>query len=189
MARRTVELADKYSLAHHRIIGRFLSGWSQAAAANAPAGLTQMESAFAHVSAVAALRLYFTALLAEVLARAGRAEAALALLDQALAAVKEPGVGFYLSEVHRLRGECLMMLAVNNRDAALRSFDTALEVASRHGATLLQLRAATSRAQLWMSAGRPESGLALLREIYASFTEGLDAADLVAARALLDRHQ
>jgi class 3 adenylate cyclase/predicted ATPase len=189
MARRTVELADKYSLAHHRVIGRFLSGWSQAAAANTPAGLTQMESAFAHVSAVAALRLYFTAVLAEVLARAGRAEAALALLDQALAAVKEPGVGFYLSEVHRLRGECLMMLAAGNRDAALRSYDTALEVASQHGATLLQLRAATSRARLWMSAGQPESGLALLREIYASFTENFDAADLVAARALLDRHQ
>jgi predicted ATPase len=146
-----------------------------------------MESVFALASATAALRIYFTAVLAEVSVRAGRVAEVLALLDQALEAVKEPGVGFFLPEIHRLRGECLMLLDARNRDQALRSFGTALEIASRQGAHLLELRAAASRARLWTSVGKPENGISPLREIYARFTEGFDAPDLVAARALLNQ--
>jgi class 3 adenylate cyclase len=187
MARRAIELGDKYSLAQPRVVGLFLSGWVQAAAPDSAAGLALMESEFGYVSATGALRFYFTAMMADVSLRAGRAEEVLALLDQTLDTVKEPGVGLYLPEVHRLRGECLMLLDAGNHDPAQRALDMALEIAHRQGAYLLQLRAAASRARLSASAGRPGTGIAQLREIYARFTEGFDAPDLVEARALLDR--
>ena len=46
----------------------------------------------------------------------GRSAEGLALLDRAIAAIDEPGVGFYLPEIYRLRGECLLALGRGNMD-------------------------------------------------------------------------
>jgi hypothetical protein len=48
------------------------------------------------------------------------------------------------------------------------------------------LRAGTSLARLWRDQGKIADAQALLAPIYDWFTEGFDAADLVAAKALLD---
>jgi predicted ATPase len=47
-------------------------------------------------------------------------------------------------------------------------------------------RAATSLARLLRDQGRSADATALLQPIYERFTEGLDTADLKAAKALLD---
>jgi predicted ATPase len=63
----------------------------------------------------------------------------------------------------------------------------AIAVARRQNAKSWELRGATSLARLRQQQGRPQDAVALLAPIYAWFTEGLDTADLQAAKALLDK--
>jgi predicted ATPase len=54
------------------------------------------------------------------------------------------------------------------------------------GARLQELRAATSFARRLARRGRGAEGRELLAPLYAAFTEGFGARDLVEAKALLD---
>jgi tetratricopeptide (TPR) repeat protein len=72
----------------------------------------------------------------------------LALLDRAIAAIDEPGVGFYLPEIYRLRGECLLALGRGNMDAARQAFATARDIAMRQGAVIFERRAEASLGEI-----------------------------------------
>ena len=73
---------------------------------------------------------------------------ALAHLDRAIAAIDEPGVGLYLPEIYRLRGECLLALDRANKDAARRAFAIARDIARWQGAIIFERRAEASLAEL-----------------------------------------
>jgi hypothetical protein len=75
-------------------------------------------------------------------------EFALGLLDRAIAAIDEPGVGFYVPEIYRLRGECLLALSRANRDHAQQAFAAARDIATRQGAVIFERRAKASLARL-----------------------------------------
>ncbi len=60
-----------------------------------------------------------------------------------------------------------------------------LDLSRRQAARAWELRAATDLAAQWAAKGRAEDGRALLRPVFEWFSEGLDTADLVAARRLL----
>jgi adenylate cyclase len=62
----------------------------------------------------------------------------------------------------------------------------ALDRSAELGARMTQLRAATRLARLRLEAGDAAAAAALLSPVYASFTEGLDTADLREARGLLE---
>ena len=62
----------------------------------------------------------------------------------------------------------------------------AIEVAVQQEAKLFELRAATSLARLWADQGERRRALDLLAPVHGWFTQGLDAADVAAARRLLD---
>src|SRR3990172_9391357 len=62
----------------------------------------------------------------------------------------------------------------------------AVALAHEMGAKLQELRAATSLARQLVGRGRTAEGRELLAPLYASFTEGFGARDLVDAKALLD---
>ena len=51
---------------------------------------------------------------------------------------------------------------------------------------MLELRAGTSLARLWLGQNRPGDARDLLAPIYGWFTEGFDTADLKDTKALLD---
>src|SRR5262249_12279234 len=70
-------------------------------------------------------------------------------------------------------------------DKAEACFRRALEVARRQGAKSFELRAAVSLARLLRDRSRPAEGRHALAEVFGSFTEGWDTADLRDARALL----
>ena len=91
---------------------------------------------------VGTLPQYYLGLAAEVLLAAGRAADGLVHLDRAIAGIDEPGVGFYLPEIYRLRGECLLALDRANRDEAKQTFAAARDVANRQGAVIFERRAA-----------------------------------------------
>jgi predicted ATPase len=116
----------------------------------------------------------------------GKPEAALASVAAGLKAVEKMGGGAPLeAELYRLRGEALLAGAGTVSEAET-AIEKAIAVARRQNAKSWELRAATSLARLRRQQGRPQEAVALLAPILAWFTEGLDTADLQAARIMLD---
>ena len=84
----------------------------------------------------------------------------------------------------RLRGE--LQTKQGRREAAEADFRTALRLAHSMSAKSLELRAAMSLTRLLRDTGRRDEAHSMLAEIYNSFTEGFDTADLTNAKALLE---
>ena len=83
-----------------------------------------------------------------MLLAAGRPADGLAHLDRAIAAIDEPGVGFYLPEIYRLRGVCLLALGRGNKDEARSALATARDIAQRQGAIIFERRAEMALSQV-----------------------------------------
>ncbi len=133
----------------------------------------------------ARLRLpYYLSLLAQVYGKAGRAEEGLACIDEALAEARTHNERWWDAELHRLRGEFLLMHGADASDveaALLR----AIEIAQSQQARSLELRATMSLARLWIAQNRSADARHRLRDVYTWFTEGFETPDLQAARLLL----
>jgi len=133
----------------------------------------------------ARLRLpYYLSLLAQVCGKAGRAKEGLASIDEALAEARTHNERWWDAELHRLRGELLLMHGADASDveaALLR----AIAIARSQQARSLELRATMSLARLWITQNRSDDARRQLSDLYAWFTEGFDTPDLQAARLLL----
>jgi ATP/maltotriose-dependent transcriptional regulator MalT len=98
---------------------------------------------------------------------------------------KEPGVGFYLSEVHRLRAECLLRLDPANFNEALVEFETAIATAKQQEARTFWLRAAIGLASAWAARGSPAKATAQLQEAVSAFSGDDEPAELAIAQEIL----
>jgi predicted ATPase len=131
------------------------------------------------------LRLpYYLSLLAHVYGKAGRAEEGLASIDEALSEARTHNERWWNAELHRLRGEFLLMHGADASDveaAILR----AIEIAQSQQARSLELRATMSLARWWIAQHRSDDARRRLRDVYSWFTEGFDTPDLQAAQLLL----
>ena len=87
-------------------------------------------------------------------------------------------------ELWRLRGE-LQAAHGEPPDAVESSFERALETARAQGALAFELRAAIALARRLAAQGRTAAARTTLAPRYQAFAEGLDTADLRAARSLL----
>ena len=148
-------------------------------------GLQTMETESARISPTAPLPQQYAGLLASVRLESGQAAQALETLDTLLSTVTEAGLGFYLPEIHRLRGECLMRLDAGHSGEAMREFEAAVASAKQQQAHVFQLRAAISLARAWDAMGTPEKGPALLHEALGVFGTDDDAPELATARQIL----
>ncbi len=133
----------------------------------------------------ARLRLpYYLSLLAHTYEKAGRAEDGLACIDEALAEARTHNERWWDAELHRMRGELLLMHGADASDVEAAHL-RALEIARAQQAMSLELRATMSLARLWIAQNRPADARDRLGNMYAWFTEGFDTPDLRAARLLL----
>ena len=188
-AQRLIALAERYNLPPVRAHALFISGWVRAFAGDLGAGMTVMEAEFPRASTIGPLFRYYAALLAEGREQSGRVPDALGVLRGALETITEPGVGFYISELYRLQGVCLLRAGRSNADEAMRSLRMAVDIAKQQRATLLELRAAVSLARAAIASGRAAEEIKALRELCATLPAAFDAASLGEARALLSsRH-
>jgi predicted ATPase len=127
---------------------------------------------------------YSLVLLAEAHCEGGQTAVALGLVDEALARVERTDERLFEAELHRLKGEFMLLNpGADQPEACLRR---AIEVARAQDAKLWELRAAMSLAWLWADQGRRTEAHDLLAPIYGWFTEGFDTADLKSAKAMLD---
>ncbi len=124
------------------------------------------------------------AYLVEACLRAGALDEGLQAVKDGLGAVPEERI--HVPELQRLRGA---LLAARGAGAAEveSCYREALALARDQGAKTLELRAATSLAELLRSQGRGREGLKLLSPLYAHISEGFDTRDLREARALLEK--
>lgn len=180
----------RYQIAYLGACAFVLKGAALIAKGQPGPGIDTINTAFtAFRSQQAGLGLpWAMSLAAEGCLRAGLTEKALEILAQALAKLHSNGEHQWEAELHRLKGACLAALPNGDGEQAEASVRRALDIARNQGARSLELRAATTLAQI--TARRGDKGVHLLLEgIYSSFTEGLDTADLRAAKQLLDERR
>ena len=128
----------------------------------------------------------FLAELAAGLGGAGQIAEGLVVVDKALARAEQTKGGWYLAELLRTKGELLLLeRAPTALETAEQCFHQALDAARRQGALSWELRAAMSLARLWRGHQRASQARKLLGPVYRRFTEGVETADLIAAKALL----
>jgi len=131
-------------------------------------------------------RPHYLMMLATLHRKAGKATQALPLVDQAIAIAQASSESWCDAELHRERGELLLLLNGEQADSrADAEFKLALEIAVAQGARLPELRARIARARWHAIRGRPQLARNALAPLQAWSHECLETPDLLDARMLL----
>jgi predicted ATPase len=168
--------------------GTSMRGWALALQGQGAEGVAQVRqglAAWRANGAVIAVPFWYT-VLADVCDHLGHPEDGLQALTEAHTLVEQQEERWWEAEVCRLRGVLLLRQPETPPAEAEAWVQRALDVARRQEAKSLELRAATSLAQLWQQQGQRAEARDLLGPIYGWFTEGFDTHDLRAAKALLE---
>jgi predicted ATPase/class 3 adenylate cyclase len=165
-----------------------LRGWALTVRGEGEEGIAQIHKGLVARRALGAQlnRPYFLSLLAEAHGKAGQIEEGLAVLNQALDTVNKTGERNWEAELHRRKGEILLMQQGQKVGEAEECFRQALDTARRQQAKSLELRATMSLSRLWQQQGKQGEARQMLADTYGWFTEGFDTADLQEAKALLE---
>ncbi|WP_255853195.1 hypothetical protein [Marinobacterium rhizophilum] len=184
-AESVIVLATEHGFPYWRARAGMVQGWALAEQGQPAEGIAAIRQAMLDYRATGGQLLlpYFMALLAESLGKSGQVEEALAVLGDALAIVKQTGEGLYAPELHRLQG----LFQLQQPDIAASCFRQAIELAEEQHSRSLELRAAMDLARLLGQQGHTQEAHELLSARYRFFDEGLDTADLQAARGLLEQ--
>jgi DNA-binding SARP family transcriptional activator/predicted ATPase len=179
-------LASKYQAVYYRTWAGILVSFAQALEQPNEERIGRLHGSItAFKESGARLRLpYYLALLAQVCEKAGRVEEGLAWIDEALSEARTHNERWWDAELHRLRGELLLMHGANASDieaALLR----AISIARTQQARSLELRATMSLARLWIAQNRSADARRRLQDVYSWFMEGFETPDLQTARLLL----
>jgi DNA-binding winged helix-turn-helix (wHTH) protein/predicted ATPase len=200
-----IAVATEHGLVMYQAMATTARGWTQIGSGREEEAVEQIRQGLAAQQTTGArlVRPHFLALLSSALEKAGRADEALRVLEEALAIADATGERYYQAELHRLKGEQVIARArrpdvrqsAGGRTAdsessvlasAERCFMQSIEIAQQQKARSLEMRAAMSLARLHRDQRKRESALALLRQTYHGFTEGFETVDLREAKALLD---
>jgi class 3 adenylate cyclase/predicted ATPase len=186
-AEASVRISTEQGFAFFQAVGTFSLGWLQVQEGQVEEGIAQMRQSIADQRTTGAkVQIpHYLALLAEAYGEAGQTEDGLSVLAEALEAAQSTGERYYEPEIHRLKGELLLMQGEAEAEVEA-SYRQAIQVAQQQQAKSLELRAATSLSRLLQKQGRKEEARQMLEEVYDWFTEGFDTADLKEARALLE---
>ncbi|ANG64666.1 hypothetical protein A8C75_20750 [Marinobacterium aestuarii] len=195
-AESVIALATEQGFPYWQARASILRGWALAEQGESVEGIAIIRQGMQdyHSTGGEFLKPYFLALLAESLGKAGQKQEALQVLDEALACVKQTGENLYTPELHRLKG----VFQLEQPEVAQDCLQQAITLAAKQDSRSLELRAAVDLARLCLhekqhgkqgakQTARQHKAHELLIARYKAFDEGLDTADLQAARALLEQ--
>lgn len=149
-------------------------------------------------------RPHLLSLLAEVLGKARQVDEGLSVMAEALEIAHRHNQLTYVAELYRIKGELLLMQArdqnlaraaatakvVDTRSNATAEaeacFHQSLSIAKQQNGKCWELRAAMSLGRIYREQNKQKEARHLLAEVYDSFTEGFDTADLREAKAMLE---
>jgi class 3 adenylate cyclase/predicted ATPase len=167
--------------------GEILQGWA-ASQDDPDKGVEQIRAGLAAWRKTGA-RLWlpiFIALEGEAHAAAGRSDAALRAVDEAIAISAETGERWAIAEVIRIKAQILLKSGRGETDEVEALLNESIETARSQGAKSWQLRSACDLVRFQRGRGPERGALKLLRSIYRQFTEGFGTADLMTAKALIE---
>ena len=183
-----VSLCTENGFSHWINCGRILEGWGEIRQGKVDQGIELLRAGMASWQKAGA-RLWLPILLtlkAEAYVETGRGDAALEVIEEALAVSKVTGERWAMAEVLRVKGRLLQILGRAETGEIERILINGLEIARAQQARCWELRISCDLARLWQGQGREREALKLLESIYEQFTEGFDTRDLVEAKALLE---
>jgi DNA-binding SARP family transcriptional activator/predicted ATPase len=185
-AEQALALASKYQAPYYRAWAAILVSYALALEQPDEERIGRLRESISEFKASSArLRLpYYLSLLAQVCGKAGRVKQGLASIDEALSEARTHNERWWDAELHRLRGELLLLHGADASDAEA-ALLRAISIARAQQARSLELRATMSLARLWSVQHRSEDARRQLSDLYAWFTEGFETPDLQAARLLL----
>jgi predicted ATPase/DNA-binding winged helix-turn-helix (wHTH) protein len=183
-----IAYAGRYSLEPFRAAGLALKGKLAIACDDTENGITLLRNVLKTIHEHYHLLVpTITGALAEGLRKAWRLEEALFTIDDAITRAKSDGVKIDLPELLRIKS--LILVAKNDREAAIDCLNEAVEVARAQSALAWELRSAIDLARLLSEGGQRDQARRDLALVYDRFTEGFETADLMVARALLENLQ
>ncbi len=180
-----IELSTVYGFLQWGAHETILQGRTLVEAGRVNEGIAQMHKGLERWQATGArlAKSYYLGLLAEAHATAGQVDTGLAVLAEAMAYVEANHEGWWMAELHRVKGE--LLLQQDSLDAAEAEYAEAVAIAAAQRAKSLELRAVARLARLWQRQGESAKARRKLAECLAGFTEGFDTGDLQDANALL----
>ncbi len=186
-ANAAIAFCEKHKFVHYLAMASILRGWANAQQGEFEKGIAEIQQGLEIERATGALlfECYSLALLADACVKNKRYRQALDLLEQArLRLDDENSERFYAAEIYRLLGEAFLR-SNQNLDQAKHYFCKGLRVAREQRAKSLELRLCLSICDLYESSENADKCRSELAEIYGTFSEGFDTADLVRAKARL----
>lgn len=186
-ANATVDIADEYGFPEWIAYALPVADWARGMQgdANALSCIEQHLAIFEHIRAKIYVPMLI-ALKAELQARAGQFDGALATVTAAVTMARATEQRWILPELYRAQGALLLAADPAATEAAAQHFERAISLAQDQQAKSWELRAATSLAHLWQGQGKRKEARALLAPVYDWFTEGFDTRDVQEAKALLE---
>jgi class 3 adenylate cyclase/predicted ATPase len=181
-----IALCEENEFVHYLAMALILRGWASVEQGEFEKGIAEIQEGFEKERATGALLYepYILGLLADAYIKNERYAQAFHFLDQArLRLDDENSERFYAAEIYRLLGETHMRS--QDLDQAEHYIGKGLKVAREQKAKSLELRLCVSMYDLYELRQNGEKYRSQLSELYRSFTEGFDTADLVKAKARL----
>jgi len=182
-----IAFCEEHEFVHYLAMALILRGWASANQGEFEKGITEIQEGLEKERATGALLLetYSLGLLADACIKNKHYGEAFDFLEQARLRLDDKNSElFYAAEIYRLLGEAHLR-SRQNLNQAKRYFHKGLEVAREQKAKSLELRVCLSICDLHEATESADKYHLELGDIYRSFTEGFNTADLVKAKAML----
>jgi hypothetical protein len=174
-------------------IGMAVSGFASVCLGQATEGIVQLRQGYDlyRSTGAKAARLWFLNILTRAALQMNNLDEANAMSNAALVFMEKTEERFSEVESYWLQGKLRLAQATSAHELQTWAPDIeaclvrAQRAARRQHTKSWELRIAISLRELWQSQGRSDEAQRLLAEVYKTFTEGWDTADLQQAKALL----
>jgi len=187
LAEALVELAGEHGFREFLVTGKALRAWAMTELGQSEQGIAELETIAASGRRVSQIPL--SMILANAYLHVGRADETLVIVGEELGGIEQSGAYQEAAELHRLKGEAILIRDPSGTAEPEACFRRAIEIAKGQSAKWWELRATVSLGRLLRDTGRRDEARAMLTEIYRWFTEGFDTTDLKDAKTLLDELQ
>jgi DNA-binding winged helix-turn-helix (wHTH) protein/energy-coupling factor transporter ATP-binding protein EcfA2 len=179
---KTLSIANGRGFSHWAALATILKGSALCELGDIEAGIKLIHDGIAQWKATGAKRAkpVFYGFEARSWLIAKNPARARAALEVGLALSHDTQDCYYDAELWRLYGEACADWTTQEK-----YFQSAITLARRQKAKLLELRAMTSLCRLWQRQGHTKQAQRSLTKLYARFNEAFDAPDLKSARAFL----
>ena len=186
-ANAAITFCEEHEFVHYLAMALILRGWASANQGEFERGIAEIQEGLEKERATGALLLetYTLGLLADACIKNKHYGEAFDFLEQARLRLDDRNSErFYAAEIYRLLGEAYLR-SNQNLNQAKHYFRKGLEVAGEQKAKSIELRIYLSMCDLCGAAENADKYRSGLGNIYASFSEGFDTADLVKAKTML----